>query len=150
MIDHVWTVVCSRAVIDRDSNNVSIQNVLEQLTIKGKPESGVVVPIPLEAVTLWVRTDPDMPSRGRTRLTFLSPSGEALGEVESEIDLTEFERHRHRVHFQQLPVEESGRHVFRVELQHEGEDEWHQVAAIPLSIHFMLPDPEQHSGDSLE
>ena len=39
MIDHIWTVLCLRAVIDVDSQNVSIQNVLEELNLT--VESGV-------------------------------------------------------------------------------------------------------------
>ncbi len=147
MIDHVWTVICSRAVIDRDSNNVSIQNVIEQLTIRDEPKPGMMVPILLEAVTLWVRAKPDIPGRARTRLTFLSPSGKAFGSIESEIDLSKFERYRSRVHFSGLPIEEPGRHVFCVELQKEGEDEWRQVAVIPLSVVFNPSEAEQAEGE---
>ena len=31
MIDHVWSLVCSRAVVDTESNNISIQNILERI-----------------------------------------------------------------------------------------------------------------------
>ncbi len=33
MIDHVWTVICSRAVIDADSNILSLQSIIEQIEI---------------------------------------------------------------------------------------------------------------------
>jgi hypothetical protein len=146
MIDHVWTVVCSRAVIDRESNNVSLQNIIEQITIGGEPMPDAMVPIPLEVMTLWVRANTDIPSRARTRLTFLSPSDTVLGSAESEVDLSEYERYRVRMHFQGLPVTEPGRYTFHMELQNEGESEWHQVAAIPLRIIFMPPDTEQTGG----
>ncbi len=146
MIDHVWTVICSRAVIDRDSNNVSIQNVIEQLTVKDEPKPGMMVPILLEAVTLWVRADPNVPGQARARLTFLSPSGKAFGSVESEIDLSKFERYRSRVHFQGLPIEEPGRHVFCVELQEEGKGGWRQVAVVPLSVVFTPSEETWQAG----
>lgn len=147
MIDHVWTVVCSRAVIDRESNNVSLQNVIEQITIRGEPILDTVVPIPLDVVTLWVRTNTDMPGQAHTRLTFLSPSGTVLGSLESEVDLSEYERYRARTHFQALPVTEPGRYIFRIELQNEGASKWRQVAIVPLRITFTPPETEQAGSE---
>ena len=141
MIDHVWTVVCSRSVIDRDSNNVSLQNVIEQLSLRVEPVPEGVCPIPLHVVTLWARTDLDVPARGYVRLTFLSPSSDALiGPLEAEIDLVDYRRHRTRAGFAVLPLRESGRYVFLVELRIEDEDEWQQVAAIPLEVNFVPPE----------
>jgi hypothetical protein len=141
MIDHVWTVVCSRSVIDRDSNNVSLQNVIEQLRIKAESASEGVCPLPLHVVTLWARSDLEIPARGYMRLTFLSPSSEALiGPLETAIDLIDYRRHRTRAGFEGLPLREPGRYVFLVELRVEDKDEWQRVAAIPLEIDFMPPE----------
>lgn len=140
MIDHIWTVICSRAVIDQRSRNVSIQSVVEQLNINAVPEPDFVLNIKLEAVSFWVRTDPDISSRGQTRLSFLTPSGDSLGSFESEIDLSEHERGRTIIHFDQLPIQTPGRHYFRIELRSEGESEWNNVAAIPLMVVFTPPD----------
>jgi len=88
MIDHVWTVVCSRAVVDRFSNNVSLQNVLEQFSIRDEPEPGGLIPIPFEVMTLWTRSDFEMPAQGSQRLTLFSPSGDIIKEHEFAVDLT--------------------------------------------------------------
>lgn len=145
MIDHVWTVVCSRAVIDRESNNVSLQNIIEQINIRGEPIPDRVVAVQLEVVTLWVRADFDVPSQATTRLTVLSPSGNVLGSFESDIDVSEYERFRARVKFEGLLMPELGRYAFRTELKNKGESEWHEVATIPLKIVFVSPErePEQ-------
>lgn len=145
MIDHVWTVVCSRAVIDRESNNVSLQNIIEQINIRGEPIPDRVVAVQLEVVTLWVRADFDVPSQATTRLTVLSPSGNVLGSFESDTDVSEYERFRSRVKFEGLLMPEPGRYAFRMELKNKGESEWHEVATIPLKIVFVSPErePEQ-------
>ena len=140
MIDHIWTVICSQAIIDQRSRNVSIHNVVEQLNINSILEPDFVLNIGLEAVSFWVRTDPDISVRGHTRLSFLSPSGDSLGSFESEIDLSEHERGRTIIHFDQLPIQTPGRHYFRIELRSEGESEWNNVAAIPLMVVFTPPD----------
>lgn len=144
MIEHVFTVVCSRAVIDRHSNNMSLQNVLERIEIHEEPKPGGTLPIDLDVASMWTRADPNVPSTGRMRAAFRTPSGVvAQGPFELEIDLSEVVRHRTRGHFASLTVEESGRHAFRIELQQEDSDEWHQVAVIPLDIIFKgKPDSE--------
>ena len=37
MTRHVWTVACMHAVIDQESNLVSLLDVIEQINIPGKP-----------------------------------------------------------------------------------------------------------------
>lgn len=137
MINHVWTVACSRAVIDAESNNMSLQNVIEQINIVEELQPDGMVNIPFEIVTLWARAEPDVPGRGKSRITFLSPSGKALGSTASEVDLSKHERSRARLKFQGIPIREPGRYIFRVELQDEGA--WHQVAIIPLQVVYGAP-----------
>lgn len=148
MIDHIWTVVCSRVVVDRESNNVSIQNVLEQLNIMGEPKPDGMLPINVEIVSLWVRSDLDVPGRGRSRLTFLFPSGKRI-EVSGElnVNLSESRRGRTIMKLQGFPIRESGQHALCVEFQNEGEAEWHQVAAIPVEVIFEPPEPEQVTNE---
>ena len=142
MIDHVWTVLCSRAVVDRDTNNVSIQNAIEQLNIVGEPKLGAVVPRRFEVVTFCVRAAAEVPCRGELLLTYRSPSDEILGTFERPINLLKHERLRDRMRFEGLPAGEPGRYYFDVELRDEGEQEWRRVAAIPLMIVFKPPEEE--------
>jgi hypothetical protein len=149
MIDHVWTVICSRAIIDKDSNNVSIQNVLEQVTVGIEPMPETLIPMSFEVITLWARGDPSKPIRGRMRLTFLFPSGQAFEEpVEAEINLSRTERQRQIFRFPGLPVTEPGRHIIRIECLEEGESEWHEVARTPLRLIFKPPEEMQVTNTS--
>ena len=135
MIDHAWTVVCSRAVVDRFTNNVSMQHVIEQFTIpEGAPPNTLMVS-PFQVISLWARSDFDIPACGRARLTLLSPSGKIIRENHWNIDMSsQYRRYRTRCEFPGLPADEPGRYVFRVDLQIEGDDDWHQVAAVPLQV----------------
>ena len=148
MIDHVWTVVCSHAIIDRDSNNVSLLDVIEQLNIGEEPHPEGCIALSFDIVTLWARADPDVPARGHGRVTFLSPSGTVNdGPFEFVVDVFEHSRNRTRGRFQLLHISESGRYTFRVELRGEDETEWCQVAAIPIEINFPSSDEtEQAAG----
>ena len=134
MIDHVWTVVCSSAAIDMDSKNVSIQNVLEQINIPVEPAPDLVINIPYQIVSFWVRSDIEMPARGRSRIALVEPGGSINPIAEMPIELTEVERARQRVYCQGFRAPAPGRYIFRVELLESGQDEWRLVASIPLRV----------------
>ncbi|RJP52023.1 MAG: hypothetical protein C4586_03585 [Anaerolineaceae bacterium] len=137
MIKHIWSVLCSRSVIDIDTNNVSIQDIVEQVNINAEPVADGFLPIPLELVTLWERKDSDKPAKGIERITFVTPSGKSNIVSEAEIDLSNAERHRHRVKFPGVPLSEAGRYYFNVEIKNDN-NEWNKVAAIPLKVIFQL------------
>lgn len=137
MIEHIWSILCSRSVIDAETNNVSIQDVIEQIIISAKPMDNGFLPIQLELITLWGREANDA-IKGVERVTFISPSGKTEVVSEAEIDLSKVERHRQRVRFPGLPISDSGKYYFKVEMK-IGTNEWKQVSAIPLQVVFQPP-----------
>ena len=139
MIDHIWTVLCSRVVVDIESQNLSIQNVLEQLNLAAEPAPDLVIGIPYDIASFWVRSEADTPAKGRSRITLVDPSGAATSIVEMAIDLTQVERARHRIHCSGLRATGPGRYVFRVELLDDGQSDWRLVASVPLRIIFAPP-----------
>ena len=66
MVEHVWTVLCQKAPIDRDTNDLSLHSVLEEITLLEEPpevsSKGNVVmigPLPMTVVSLWARSEAD-------------------------------------------------------------------------------------------
>lgn len=135
MLEHIWSVLCARSVIDAETNNVSIQDVIEQITINSEPAENGFLPFPMELITLWGRKEFDKPASGTERISFVTPSGKPTILSESKIDLSKVERQRQRVRFPGLPIGEAGRHYFRVEFTANG-DQFSEVAAIPLTVQF--------------
>src|SRR4030042_331045 len=138
MIDHIWTVVCSKSIIDHQSNNITLFNVLEQISVtlpveKGK-EKHILIPLSFEVVSFWTRKEEHKADRGTARLSFITPSGNVSSTYEYEIDLSEYIRTRMIVGTAGLEFQESGIHYFHVELQCDGDDKWQSVARIPLQI----------------
>lgn len=140
MIEHVWTVVCAKSVIDQESNNITLMNVLEQITAEivippGTTERPSVLPFEFELITLWSRADLESPATGRARIILISPSGQPNDITpEYEIDLTIHTRFRGRMRSKGLPADTSGVARFRVQLRIGEEEEWHEVASIPIQI----------------
>lgn len=133
MIDHVWTVLCSKSIIDKDSNSISLLEVIEQITGRGV-KGEAVVPIPMELVSLWARTDPEKPARGRARVCLIEPDGSERDPFEIDIDLMTYQRSRTRFQMSGLPIRLAGRYYFRIEIHTQGEEGWGEVSRIPLEV----------------
>ena len=144
MTRHVWTVACMHAVIDQESNLVSLLDVIEQINIPGKPAPDKAVGLTLDLTTLWVRENPDTPEKGCARITFVSPTGAELKSIIMDVDLSAHERLRSRGRFVGIPAPEDGRYTFRVESAPENSEEWIQEALIPLQIAFV---EEKHNEE---
>ena len=140
---HLWTVLCSRAVIDRDSNNVSLQNVIEQLTVHDEPSPEGFWPSRMDLLSLWMRNEVDEPERGWGRLSLHAPSGEVKGQWEFEIDLTDALRTRSRLTFGGLPLSEPGIYMFNLEQRASKRHKWRLAAEVPLQVDFMPPIDEE-------
>ncbi len=138
MIRHVWSVLCEQSILDRDSNLMSLVNILEEVTIQGEPDPKKKIPIPLLLTTLWVRVDRDLPVKVNSRYCLKSPSGETIQTIERQIDLTEYRRLRFRAQFFNIVLPESGTYEFISAVQTES-GEWEDVDSIPLEVNFVQP-----------
>jgi hypothetical protein len=89
MPKHLWTVFCSKSILDRNTNNVSLIEVVEELTIgltQGSAipsDNPVVIPITASLVTLWVRNDPLSSESTVGRFYLIGPANQKLAEAAS-------------------------------------------------------------------
>ena len=153
MIVHIWSVLCSKALIDNVNNNVSLLEVREQLnivvpTLPLPGGSALLIPETCDLVSLWSRDDNDQPSRGQGQIILLKPSGErAVPEpISYEIDLSAHPRTRMVTRIGGFPVTESGRYNFHVQYRNDGETEWRDAAKIPLQVTIETPPSSPQSG----
>ena len=140
MIDHIWSVLCFNSITDKDTNLISLINVLEQLNIQGEPKLDGKLGLGIEIVSLWSRSINDVPCERSSQLSVYSPSGDLIYQKEHRVDLTEFERMRVRGYIQGLNIPEAGRYNFIVEIQDENEEGWLEVAKIPMTVVFTPED----------
>ncbi len=136
MIDHVWSVLCETSLLDQDSKLISLINVLEQLTIPEVPAPDKELPIVVNLVSTWVRSDLNIPSQGQSQINFVSPSGNVLQALANNVDLTKYERLRARGQFRGLKLPEEGQYHFDVEFREDDQHDWLKVASVPLKITF--------------
>jgi hypothetical protein len=144
LIEHIWTVLCSRVITSSETNNVSLIEVTEELKLEGTKRSDKestdqsIIPLSVGLVlaSLWSRMEDDKPIIGTGRDIMLTPSGKALGEHVFKIDLSNHMRMRTMRNLVNLPipVKESGKYRFRTELLDDESGTWKAVSNIPLII----------------
>ena len=114
----IWAVLCETSVVDRDTNNVSLLNVLEQMQLvaeppvlsEAEPRPEAMVPSQIQMVILSERTDMNVPEKGRCRLRLIAPDGKESHPSDFDVDLTKAPRHRFRMNFQGIPITIQGRY----------------------------------------
>jgi len=137
---HIWSLLCSRCVTDKVSNNVSLFEVLEEihLPLGVVEEKGgsieVIAPMPADWVTLWARSKKEKPETVLVKDTILSPSGRILGEREYSINLQENGRSRAIRKIPLPPSDKSGVYRFRTQVKDEEQKSWRRVSEIPLEV----------------
>lgn len=140
-IHHAWSVLCSKSVIDGDSNVISLFDVFEQvdvgIEVKGKADikQNISVPINYEIVSLWFRDDPAKEVHFTYKLELKDPEKKLLNELEQSVTIpVQKRRTRTRVKVRGLPVTEKGIYMFEVYLKKRDQKGYTKVASLPLQL----------------
>ena len=138
MIQHIWTAPCRVGIVNQDTNNVSLIEVLEELVLgplrsrqdPAKPQ----LPAIFDVVTLWAREDPERPETGQGRIRLISPQGETLVEQRLEVDLREVRRLRSFGRILGFSMQGDGVYSFRIDRRPDEAAEWEEVGRVPLEV----------------
>jgi len=143
MIDHVWSVLCGRSTTDRDSNNISLFEILEQINLLGpvpEPSAKAALPMQFEVVSLWSRANLGEPEESSGRIKMIAPNGTVTLTHEFPVALTENPRIRTQMRSIGFPLLGAGRYTFTVEIR-RANDTWDTVARIPVQVESMAQAP---------
>lgn len=141
MIEHIWSILCQKSVIDNDTNNLSLIDTLEELTVGLKVQSGIAiaeevnVPIPYEVVSFWVRDDSSATINPLLRLELFNPSNKKTKTFEHKIEFPKgTKRLRSRLKIIGIGVTIPGTYKFVVSIKEEESKSFMKVAEIPLDV----------------
>jgi hypothetical protein len=140
MAQHLWTLVCSHVIVNGLTNNISLIDVVEELTIVVPPSvdpavgfpAGNLVPVTLNTVSAFQRTDPHVPERLIGRLSLVGPSGRTQ-DNNFDIDLSSHVRARCIAEQHGLPIQEPGDYVFAVFVE-QPNGSFDEVARVSLRV----------------
>ncbi len=127
MVTHIWSILCERISIDRETNLASYLTCIEEITVTQLPFAN-----PLFSLgTLW-KTDAPQKDVLKFRVMLISPEKSEKLLLESKDYIFEKERHRANIILNGISFERDGTHIFRI--QRKINKEWHTVSEIPIKI----------------
>ena len=142
-VKHKWSILCNNSIIDDETHNLSIINIVDQLTIGIKKELwdkkksndlGFVVSIPLQLVTLWSK-DKGEKIDAEVKYEFINAKSVVLHTMTHGLLIDEqFKTMRYRASITNLNVIESGSHTFVVYIKEKGKKEFKKVEEVALEV----------------
>jgi hypothetical protein len=146
---HVWSVFCSRPIVDAESNQLSLIETIEAVTVFLPPGRNVdamdnpssAVEFRSHLVSLWERSDWAAPEIGQMRIRLFDPSGAETAPTQDPIavDLSAKNRMRTIIGIAALPLRGVGRYEFRIEASEE-DGRWTVAARIPFELKSQVVD----------
>ena len=142
----IWAILAERVAIDKDTNNISLFNVIEEVMVPAQPPRTLpdttedsIIPSIMELVILWARTDFEIPERGLGRIRVVAPELTRSLSVDQEVDLSKFLRLRSRLRLPGLPAGGEGTYLFKIDGR-PATGEWAQMFELPLRVVFQPED----------
>jgi len=123
---HTWSILCHGSSIDKDSNNISLFNIIEELNISKKgfslipiksPQS-IFVPLPLRLVSMWKNPHAPKIATSDVQVDFRNPQGKLLNKMIYKISSTK-SRMRSLSHLKGFGVSAnmSGEYTFDIKIK---------------------------------
>lgn len=136
MARHVWSVLCSRSILDKDMKDISLIGVLESLKVQidKSPRKGsteITPQLRMELVSLWEGTERE-PEKIEIQGRLLAPDGSTI--IEHAFGFEVNLRAKSIMRFETIRLEKEGRFQALVDLRVNGE--WLNVAQISLDVSF--------------
>jgi hypothetical protein len=155
-MNHVYTLLCRGVSIDQETNVVSVFGIVEELAAVVSPKGGeeqdkklhFALSLSFEVITLWCRTNDDVPEKGFAQLEIINPSGELLSAHQYVVDLTEHQRNRSRGQLIGFPATVSGRYAFRISKRPSEDADWQIEYVYPVSVKMPSPVPGNVDGSA--
>ena len=151
---HRSAVLCQTTIVDQRSQNISLINVIDQLTVeKGSQKhipneqqsKGVVVPFTADFVIHSERSSTDQSESCKGRILIKGPEQQKIDEINFEVDLSEHSRSRFVVQFSVFPFVGTGIYQLEVEYCDDDTDEWKPVDRVPLEVLVTEDVPQEKS-----
>jgi len=140
---HVWSVLCRRSQIDITDNNISLNEVLEQLTVDINTKRGdiqpneVNIPIDYEIVSMWIKEKNESHIKAEIRTEFIDPNGKLLKTFPQPVEMPkDMRRLRTRFRITGLGLTVPGDYMFVVSVKEVDKKEFRKVSELPLEIHL--------------
>ena len=138
---HKMAVLCESAIVDAQTNGITLVNLIEQINLESEHENTpqgeevAMVPFSGTIVVFTERADVDIAESGKGRILFIAPSGKQAHLPGFSIDLSEYPRARSLLHFNGLPYTVNGEYQFIVQYENDATSNWETVDTVTLHVY---------------
>lgn len=145
MLNHIWSLLCRRAIVDSGTNNLTISDVLEELTIDIKVEKQnadsmkqINLPLEFEIVSFWKKEDDSTTHlKADCEVEVVNPEGKHMKTFAQKIDMPSgMKRLRTMLRVMGFVVEGSGEYNLKVNVKEEGQKNYKTVSVLPLTVNI--------------
>lgn len=144
---HIWSVFCQQYIINRDSNNPSLIEILDQINFQGELPDKRPLELPLSPIIYfvsdWKRDSESDRKKYEALVNVISPDSLHIGNFPILVDLEQSSSQCTVGKMDRIVYTVNGVYAFQVYIKEN--DEWKPVASIPLEIIHTEPDKEQKS-----
>ena len=136
---HIWSVLCQKSAIDKETNLISLFECLEQISAvigvkKAKAKDKLVIPIDFQIVSFWTDEDSSKDRKFQVEIRLFDSDHKVLENFPGEYIFKKgIIRFRSRIIVHGLPVTKKGRYLFKVQYR-RGSGKYKEVAELPLDI----------------
>lgn len=134
---NIWSLLCRRALIDPQTNIISLIDSFEEIEIGVDQDSkGKVInaPVDFELVSYWKKSEDDSKEYlGEVKV--LDPSGKTIGKFPFALNFAQSTRLRARLQFPSLLITGPGEYIFQVQYKTAvSGSKFVSVAEVPLFV----------------
>lgn len=140
MMKHIWSVLCKKAIIDRETNSLSLLESLEQITITlpsqeamNSVKGQLKIPLEFELVSFWVEQDESKKKEINMLIEVYDPDNVKIHSAEKKIEVPENSR-RMRILSKITGLRFTKAGVYTLKVSNKAQQKYHVVAEIPLEI----------------
>ena len=145
-IQCVWGLICSMSVTDKDSNNISLFNIVEQFNLpedafnaQKKENKTLIFPTQYELMLFFRRTLDvgifDDQILGDLKIKTVDPGGNMVQETTSSVIFpTGKKKMRFRIVMSGLSFTKPGNYIHQIEMKISTKDEFNKLLEIPFEI----------------
>lgn len=142
MIKHIWSILCRRSIVDSETNNISLYDSLEELSVGVKVKrqdapipQAINIPIDYEVVSFWMKENIGSHVQADTEIEIVLPDGSSGKSFPQKIDMPEkMQRIRARYRIKGFGVSMPGTYLFRIKIKESEEKQFRTVSEIPLEV----------------
>lgn len=144
---HIWSVLCQRAIEDKNSKNFSLIETLSQVSFKGDipPERPLHLPLSYSIVSLWRRKDDQDCCDYPVRLRVIAPGKIEFDCAQLTAKLSEYDNFKTNFRSEAFQYTENG--IYEFEISFRQDEKWIVATQVPLKVTHERPEPEPQESE---